>query len=398
MNARRDADRNGGPLVLAMLCIAGFVAALSFFAPSPFYPEIADDLGTSVSVLGQSATLLMVGSSALGLAVGPIGDAYGYRLLLVFGVCAIAVYQLGFALSPSLVAILAVTLLGAIGDALVFGLALALASVLFEGPSRKRAISWTIASLSAGAIAGVPLVTLIGDLTNWRVAIGAFGAACLAFAWVLLAVLPDDRRRPEQRIRVRDVTAAYLPILADPPTVRLLGITVARSAWVLGWITYAGAYASDELGLSTRSVGFMYMLGGVGATTGSLIAGSRLLSRFPRTVVAVSSLAGGTLFLVFILSSSLAALMILNPVVAALSAIASVGVASLLAAESQAQAGTTMSLNATLINTGGSIGAAVGGVLLALGGFAVFGIGLSAFAVVAATLAWWPRRPDTGVA
>ena len=54
-----------------------------------------------------------------------------------------------------------------------------------------------------------------------------------------------------------------------------------------------------------------------------------------------------------------------------------------------------MSLNATLINAGGSLGAAVGGVLLALGGFPAFGFGLSVFALVAAMLAWWPRRPVT---
>lgn len=396
MNPGSPAPRDSGALVLVMLCIAGFVAALSFFAPSPFYPEIAEDLGTSVSVLGQSATLLMVVSSVLGLAVGPVGDAYGYRRLLVAGVCAIAIYHLGFALSPSLAGVLAVTLLGAVGDALVFGLALALASVLFEGPARKRALSWTIASLSAGAIAGVPIVTLIGDLTNWRMAIGVFGVTCLAFAWMLMAVLPDDRRHPGNSIRPRDVATAYLPILSDPPVVRLLGITVMRAAWMLGWITYAGAFAGDELGLSTRAVGFMYMLGGIGATVGSVLAGSRLMGRSPRTIVAVSSLVGGALFLAFILSSSLVVVLVLNPVVAALSAIASVGVASMLAAESQARAGTTMSLNATLINAGGSLGAATGGILLAIGGFPALGAGLSLFTVGAATLAWWPARREIG--
>ena len=82
--------------------------------------------------------------------------------------------------------VLAFTLLGAVGDALVFGLALALASVLFDGPTRKRAISWTIASLSVGAIVGVPVVTLVGDALGWRMALGGFGMACLGFAWALL--------------------------------------------------------------------------------------------------------------------------------------------------------------------------------------------------------------------
>jgi DHA1 family inner membrane transport protein len=394
MNAQSPGDRDGGPLVLCMLCIAGFVAALSFFAPSPFYPGIADDLGTSVSVLGQSATLLMVVSAALGLAVGPIGDAYGYRRLLVFGVCAIAIYQLGFAVSPVFGVVLAFTLLGAIGDALVFGLALALASVLFAGPARRRAISWTIASLSVGAIVGVPVMTFAGDALGWRMALGGFGMACLVFAWVLILVLPDDRRRPDHRIRIGDIASAYLPILADPSTLRLLAVTVTRSVRVLGWLTYAGAFLGDELGLSTRNVGFVYMLGGTGATIGSIVAGTRLLDSSPRTVVALTSLGGGALLWIIHSSTSVVLISLLIPIMAALAAVTSVGVATLLAAESPAQAGTTMALNATLMNAGGAVGAALGGMLLAVGGFPALGVGLSLFALASAILAWWPLQQD----
>ena len=392
MSNSAPATGSGGPLVLLTLCVAVFVAALNFFAPSPFYPEIASDLNTPVPVLGQSATLLMVASSVLGLGVGPIGDAYGYRRLLVIGVLAIAAYQLGIAVAPSFAIVLAVTLLGAFGDALVFGLSLALASVLFHGPARKRAISGTIASLSAGAIVGVPVVTFVGDVLGWRMALGALGMACLAFAWMVLVTLPDDRRRPETRIRFHEIAAAYAPVLADPPTLRLLAITVSRSVWVLGWLTYAGAFLGDELGLSTRSVGFVYMLGGTGATIGSVVAGTRLLGASPRTVVALTSLAGGALLWMILSSPSVAVVSALIPLMAALAAVTSVGVATLLAAESPAQAGTTMALNATLMNAGGAVGAAVGGALLAVGGFPALGVGLSFFALVAAVLAWWPRR------
>ena len=88
--------------------------------------------------------------------------------------------------------VLAVTLLGAFGDALVFGLSLALASVLFHGPARKRAISGTIASLSAGAIVGVPVVTFVGDVLGWRMALGALGMACLAIGQLLSALTENQ--------------------------------------------------------------------------------------------------------------------------------------------------------------------------------------------------------------
>jgi predicted MFS family arabinose efflux permease len=81
------------------------------------------------------------------------------------------------------------------------------------------------------------------------------------------------------------------------------------------------------------------------------------------------------------------------PIGAMLSGLASVGSTSLLAVESPAGAGTTMALNASLLNAGGAIGAAVGGILLAIGGYGAMAVGLPAFALLAAALVLWPPRP-----
>ena len=65
---------SGTLLALAALCVAAFLAALNFFATSPFYPDMADDLDTTVPLLGQAATLLLLVSAVLGL------EAVGARL------------------------------------------------------------------------------------------------------------------------------------------------------------------------------------------------------------------------------------------------------------------------------------------------------------------------------
>ena len=40
--------------VQIVLCLGAFLAALNFYAPTPFYPEIAHDLHTTVPLLGKS--------------------------------------------------------------------------------------------------------------------------------------------------------------------------------------------------------------------------------------------------------------------------------------------------------------------------------------------------------
>ncbi len=89
------ADGHVGGRLLAALCVAAFLAALNFFATTPFYPPMARDLHTTVPLLGQVVTLMVLLSAGLGLVVGPLGDRYGYRWPLVIGMLAIAVNLLG---------------------------------------------------------------------------------------------------------------------------------------------------------------------------------------------------------------------------------------------------------------------------------------------------------------
>jgi DHA1 family inner membrane transport protein len=379
-------------LVLAALCVAAFLAALNFFATGPFYPQMAEDLDTTAPLLGQAVTLMTLISAVLGLVVGPLADRSGYRRLLVIGLAAIAVNLVGIALAPTYPVLLALAIVGALGDALVFGLSIALATYLFEGDARRRAISWTIAALSVGAILGVPLLTTIGEFAGWRVAIGAAGIATVAATWFVAAVLPGDQHHPGTPFRLSDLRIAYVPLLAHPPVLRLLGVTVLRALWFLGMLTYIGAYLGDELGLETSEVGLYYLLGGTGASIGNILGGTRIVAASPRMVIAMVNVAGGIVIGLELIATP-PVIVLLVPLGALLSGMASVSSTSLLAVESPAGAGTTMALNASLLNAGGAIGAAVGGILLAIGGYGAMALGLPVFAMLAAALVLWPPRP-----
>src|SRR5690242_13777976 len=44
--------------IQVVLCLAVFFASHNFFAPTPFYPQMARDLQTTVPLLGQIMTLM----------------------------------------------------------------------------------------------------------------------------------------------------------------------------------------------------------------------------------------------------------------------------------------------------------------------------------------------------
>jgi len=383
--------------VQILLCLSAFLAALNFFAPTPFYPQMVHDLQTTVPLLGQVVTLMALISAGLGLLAGPLADRYGYRWPLVIGLLAIAVGLLGTGLAPTYPVLLGLGVVMGFGDALAYSLPFAIAATYFSGIAQRRAIAWTTGALSTAPIIGVPLLTVVGGHTSWRVALAAAGVAALGVAWLVAAVLPPDRLHPASRLRVGELLAAYTPLLHHPPSLRFLAVSALRGMWWVGLLTYMGAFLGTVVGFSPQHVGLVYALAGGSYTAGSIGAGSLLGGLSPRHVVAVSSVIGGVMVAPMFLFPIPWVVLPLLLAACVAAAICSVSVVALLADESPARAGTTMVLNGSVLNFGTAGGAILGGALIAFGGYAALGIGLPIFALAAALLAWWPgnQRAET---
>jgi predicted MFS family arabinose efflux permease len=335
-------------------------------------------------------------SAGLGLLAGPLADRYGYRWPLVMGLLAIAVGLLGTGLAPTYPVLLGLGVVMGFGDALAYSLPFAIAATSFSGAAQRRAIAWTIGALSTAPIIGVPLLTAVGGLTSWRVALAAAGVTAAAVAWLVASVLPADRLHPAGRLRLGELLAAYSPLLRHPPSLRFLAVSALRGMWWVGLLTYMGAFLGTVVGLSPPHVGLVYALAGAAYTAGSIAAGNLLDGVSPRLVVAVSSVIGGVLVCPMFLFPTPWVVLPLLLVASAAAAICSVSVVTLLADESPAGAGTTMVLNGSVLNLGTAGGAMLGGALIAFGGYAALGIGLPLFALVAAFLAWWPGSRQEG--
>jgi predicted MFS family arabinose efflux permease len=382
--------------LLLALCLSSFLGALNFLAATPFFPEMSDDLDVSVSVLGQGITLMIFVSAFLGIAIGPIADRYGYRRPLIIGVGSVAAYLCGIGLAPSYPYLLGMSLFGALGDALTFGVPLAIAGSLYTGAARKRAISWIIGALSCGGIVAVPFLTFVGSVSSWRVALILSGVATIGITLFVSRTVADDRKSGNGSWDLALFRSAYTPVLRHKPTLRLLGSSAARAACWFGFLTYLGAFLSDELGLSTRQIGLVYTVGGAGYLTGSMVAERVLGLPWLRWLIAAMCLitALSTVGIALVDDPRIAVGLIV--VLAMASSIAGIGVIYLLSDESPAESATTMLLNGSLLNLGGAGGAALGGIALALGGYLAVGIALSGFALVGAVLILMGRQSSTG--
>lgn len=383
--------------VTVALCACVIGGVLNFLAMSPFYPEMSSDLDVSVSVVGQLVTFMVLLSAILGLVLGPVVDRYGFRRLLVLGVLCVSTNQIGIGLAPGFPFMLGVSLIGGLGDALVFGIAFAVAGTLFVDRERQRAFSLLIGSMSLGAIVGIPLLTVVGSATNWRLALICCGLTIAAAALVAAWVLPGDRKRIESQWNLRVFRDAYAPLLRDSTTVRLLVVTAIRSICWLGFLTYMGAFLSDAEGLSTRQIGVAYMIGATGFAIGCWIAGRTFGPSRTRQAVGIGCIASATLTVATVSTSSAWLAVALITLLAMVSAVVGIGATFLISTASPAEQGTTMLLNGSVVNFATAAGAALGGGFIALNGYRALGVGLSIFALVGAALVLWPQRAMTGM-
>ncbi|MDQ4044602.1 MAG: hypothetical protein M3173_04035, partial [Chloroflexota bacterium] len=167
--------------------------------------------------------------------------------------------------------------------------------------------------------------------------------------------------------------------------------TVLRSVSWFGMLGYFGAFMGDHLGLDTQLIGVTYMLSGTAYLIGSLVASKVLALASPRLLIAGTNITLGiSIGLIFGAADGAIGAMALLTLAGFLGALSNIGTVTVLSLEAPGGSGTIMVLNAALTNLGAAGGGALGGILLAFGGYPLLGIGLAAFAL--STVALLIRR------
>ena len=148
-------------------------------------PAIGHGLKADATGLQWVVNAYLLPLSALLLAGGAVGDLYGRRRMLVAGVAVFAIASVLCALAPSLPLLLAGRVLQGAAAALLLPNSLAILGNAFSGEARGRAIGvW--AGVGAGVAAGGPLLGgWLVDQVGWRtifyinvpVALAAIGLA-----------------------------------------------------------------------------------------------------------------------------------------------------------------------------------------------------------------------------
>src|SRR5262249_41631354 len=168
---------------------------------------------------------------------------YGSGGLLLAGAAAVAVSSAGIAASNGIATLVVAAVGGALSRAGMQPVSLTVAGTRFVGDARRQAISFVTAAISGAGTVGVPLLKTVALFYGWRGAFDALALLGLAALGLLFYALPEgERAGVGEHVRLRQLMAAYRPLLADRPTLGLIASNMLRSTANWSSTTYIAAY------------------------------------------------------------------------------------------------------------------------------------------------------------
>ena len=366
-------------LVLFLLCSVVFLAMVALVMLGPLLVELAEEFNTSVAVTGQLIAATAISWAIVAPLVGPVSDTLGRRPVILSGMGLLVVGLLGSALAWDLGSLIAFR----VGLAPIAPSSIATAADIFSAERRGRAIGMIAAAVGVGPALGVPAVAFLDDIGGWRLPFHVITVLTLAL-WAILWVWFPKSQSGQNR------SFAFLSHFKEAGSSRVFWYALAANLSVVmassGISSYLAAFLIQTHDMTTGEIALPLALAGAGVVVGTLVGGRVAENTRRLLLVSISLLGGGLLAsLVFTTSASPWVTVALAFVVGGMLTMSWPVTATLIIELAGRSRATGTGLFAVSNQLGVLMGASIGGLMLALGGFSLVGM-FSLGAAVAAAL------------
>ena len=362
-----------------MLSLTVFATISAILIVPPLLVEISSDLGTSVAVAGQLATVTFAAWGISVVSVGPLSDSFGRRPVALAGLVVLSVSVLASAFAPNIEVLLALRVLAGLGGGTIPPNVVAAVSDVISPARRAQAVSALLAIQGLASAISVPMVAVLADLGSWRL---AFLVAGLLLTTVFLASwfwFPQDSR---ERVRNWVFFSRYRSLLSLRFFRVALAVSLTQRTAFWGMVSFFAAYLIHTYDVSVGFVALPLAIAATGQMIGSYSAALVATRRYRALLIGATSAAGGVCgFLFFTVDLGLWV------------AVATIGIGLLsvtfpaLVAASTQYSGESKATGVGLVGfsnqSGGVLGAAIAGALLANTGY--WGIGYLCLGVTIAS-------------
>lgn len=352
------------------LAIGSFGIGMTEFVVMGLLPDIAQDLlpgqwaAESDTAIAHAGWLISL--YALGVVVGAptiAGSVAKYprhRVMLVLAL-ALTVFNALTFVAPTFELVAVSRFLAGLPHGAYFGIgALVAADVLGPG-KRAQGVSFVLTGLTVANVVGVPLGTFLGQQAGWRAAFMVV-AAIFALATVCIGFfVPEHEGDPGRTLR------AEVRVFRIGQVWLALGVGAIGFGGFFAVYSYVAPIVTDVAGSPAWAVPIVLVLMGVGMTIGNLIGG-RLADRDLRRTLLGGMLAlAAVLALVGLTASWIWALGFFVFATGLVSSVLSPTIQTRLMDVAQDNQSIAAALNHSALNIGNSLGAFLGGLVIALG-------------------------------
>jgi predicted MFS family arabinose efflux permease len=380
--------RSNAPLY--WLALGTFAVGTESFMIAGLLPGMAADLAVSIATAGQLVTVFALAYALSSPILTALTGHIGRRALLIVAMGAFALANVTAWLAQHYWQLMMARVLLAFAAGLYVPGANALASAVVAPERRGTAIAIVNGGLSLAIAFGVPLGAMIGDGMGWRATFGGVAAlSALAVAGLVFG-LPAGIGAGLSTATLRERVATA----AQPAILLTLLVTTLWAMASYTTYTYLALFVSNATTLRGAQIGYILFAWGASAALGLAISGKGIDRHGPRAVILPALATSALSFL--LLSGSAHLVPRAWEVVPVVVAVVAWGIAhwafypaqqtTLVGVAGVKSAPIVLSLNASFMYLGFSLGAGVGSLTLTFSSVANLGYASAASMIAALAL------------
>ncbi|NDL56766.1 MFS transporter [Phytoactinopolyspora sp. XMNu-373] len=344
-----------------------FSLMTSELLPVGLLSPVAAELGVSEGIAGLMVTVPGLVAAVAAPVIAVTAGRIDRRVLLAALLVLLAVGNLGSAVGSDLAVVLAARFVVGVSIGGFWAIAGGLAVRLVPAEQVGRATAVIFGGVSTASVLGVPLGTLLGDTSSWRIAftaLGLLGLVALAGLLLLVPALPG----------AHELSFGELPRLLRGNVGVRLGVLMTFLLVTGHFIayTFVRPILREGAGVEAGMVGVVLLAFGVAGVAGNFIAGAWAHHDVRRVVLVISTLLAAVMIMfAFVGQSATAAIALVGLWGLAFGGVSvSLQIWMLKAAPEATEVATSLFVAA--FNLSIALGALVGGVVI--DGTAVFGV------------------------
>lgn len=274
--------------VIASLFMLLFLGVADNQMIAALLPSLVHSMNISVGAAGLLVTVYSLSAALAAFISGSLSDHYGRRKFLLAGVLVFALASWLSSQSQNYEELILARALTGLAAGTISTCSIAFAGDWFPYAIRGRAIGLISTAYFAAPILGVPLASQIADRYGWRHTFLFFGLLAVVVAGASLGLPNEELDLHRSSEKLRATVHAFRSFLARRDTVAAVVIAFLVSGGLVGFITYIGQWLNSHFDIPTRTIGWVFMLGGLVAVASAPLGGN-LSDRLGKRPVSIAS-------------------------------------------------------------------------------------------------------------